>query len=124
MKGTSVARFLLKLAIYAAGIWVAVRLVDGLSFTGDTWALVGVVLLMAAVNTVVKPVAKLLSLPAVLLTLGLFLLVVNAAMLALVVWLAGELDLGLTSAGLGSTFLGAVVVSIVTWLGEAISGVE
>lgn len=117
-------RFALKLAIYAAGIWVAVRLVDGLSFTGDTWALVGVVLLMAAVNIVVKPVAKALSLPAVLLTLGLFLLVVNAAMLALVVWLAGELDLGLTSTGFGATFLGAVVVSIVTWAGEAITGAD
>lgn len=113
-------RLAVKLAIYAAALWVAVQLVDGLAFEGSWVALIGVALVFAGVNTVVKPVVKLLSLPLVVLTLGLFLLVVNALMLGLTIWLAGALGLGITSTGFGATFLGAVVVSLVSWVGEAI----
>jgi putative membrane protein len=64
---------------------------------------------------VVKPIVTLLSLPAVLLTLGLFLLVVNAIVLALTVWLAELFGLPLTSDGFGWTFLAALIVSLVSW---------
>lgn len=107
---------ILGLAATAAGVWVAVKLVPGLDFDGSNWAFLGVAILVALSNMVVKPVLKILSFPAILLTLGLFLLIINAVVLQLVVWLAApeRLDLGLTSTGfLWATFLGALVISIV-----------
>lgn len=110
----------LRIAVYAASLWIAVQLVGGLEFDGSWVALVVIALIFAAINAVVRPIAKLLSLPFIILTLGLFLLVVNAAMLALTIWISGAFDLGLTSDGFGATFLGAIVVSLVAWIGEAI----
>lgn len=105
--------------VTALAIWVAVAIVPGLDFTGEWWAFLIVALILSVINAVVKPVVKLLSLPVVLLTLGLFLLVINALMLGLTVWLAdpARLDLGLTSEGFfWSTFLGALVISIVQFV--------
>lgn len=102
--------------VTALAIWIAVVIVPGLNFTGEWWAFLLVALILSVINSVVKPVVKLLSLPVVLLTLGLFLLVINALMLSLTVWLAdpARLNLGLTSDGFfWSTFLGALVISIV-----------
>ena len=110
---------ILGLAATAAGVWVAVKVVSGLEFSGSAWAFVGVALLMAVVNAVVRPILKLLSFPVVLLTLGLFLLVINAIVFQLVIWLAdpARLDLGLTSTGFfWATFLGALVISLVRWV--------
>jgi putative membrane protein len=67
----------------------------------------------------VKPILKLFSLPLILLTLGLFLLIVNALVLQLVIWLSGPsvFDLGLTSTGFfWATFWASVVVSLVGWI--------
>lgn len=113
---------ILKIAVYAVAVWAAVEIVDGLDFEGGIGALILVALILAAVNAVVKPVVKLFSLPLVILTLGLFLLIVNAAMFGLAIWLAGQFDLGITSTGFGATFLGALIVSLVTWVGEALVG--
>lgn len=110
---------LLGFAATAAGVWVAVRLVPGLDFEGSWWAFLGVALLVSLANLIVKPILSLLSFPVVILTLGLFLLVINAVVLQLVVWLSGpsRLDLGLTSTGFfWATFLGALVISVVRWL--------
>lgn len=113
---------ILRIAVYAAAVWAAVRIVDGLSFEGGLVALLFVALILAAVNTVVKPIVKLFSLPLVILTLGLFLLIVNAAMFGLAIWIAGEVGLGISSTGFAATFLGALIVSLVTWVGEALVG--
>jgi putative membrane protein len=107
---------LLGVLVTALALWVAVALVDGLDFDGNWLAFALVALILAVINMVVKPIVKLLSLPIVLLTLGLFLLVVNALMLSLTIWLAApeRLDLGLTSTGFfWATFLGALVISVV-----------
>ena len=111
---------LIRLAANAAGVYLGVRFVDGLTFDGSWQSMVVIVVVMALVNALVKPLATLLSLPLVVLSLGLFLLVINAAMLALVIWLTG--DLGLQSDGFGSTFLGAIIISIVSWLVTAVLG--
>lgn len=113
-------RLALKVAVSFAAIWVAVQLVDGLDFTGDTLGWLLVALVMAGVNALIKPIAKLLSLPVILLTLGLFLLVINVLMFFIVVWLSGALDLGLTSAGAGATIIGALIVTVVAWIGEIV----
>ena len=113
-------RTLVKLVIYAAAVWLAVPLVGGLEFDGTWLALLGIAVIFAIVNAIVKPIVAVLSLPLVILTLGLFLLVVNAAMLAITIAVSDGLDLGLSSEGFGSTFLGALVISIVVWVAERI----
>ncbi len=102
--------------VTALGIWIAVAIVPGLEFTGN-WVLFGAVaLILSLVNALVKPILKLLTLPFVMMTFGLFLLVINALMLQLTLWLSSPalLDLGFSSDGFfWSTFLGAVVISLV-----------
>jgi putative membrane protein len=113
-------RTVIKLLVYAIAVWLAVQLVDGLRFDGTWIALAGIAAVLAVVNAVVKPVMTVLSFPLIILTLGIFVLVVNAVMLALTIWLSGLMELGLTSDGFGATFLGALVISVVVWLSEAV----
>jgi putative membrane protein len=113
---------LIKVLIGAAALWVAVQLVPGLDFEGSIPTLLLIALILGVVNAVVKPILTLISIPLIVLTLGLFLLVVNAITLHLVVWLSESFDLGLTSDGFGSTFLAAVVVSLVVWGLETVTG--
>src|SRR5262245_9020131 len=108
-------KLLLRLLITAAALWVAVRIIPGMSFTGNPVLLLVVALVFGVVNTIVKPIVTILSLPAVLLTLGLFLLVINALMLWFTGWLSTKLDLGFHVDGFGAAFLGAIVVSLVAW---------
>jgi putative membrane protein len=113
---------LVKVVIGAAALWVAVQVVPGLEFDGSVVALLLVALILGVINAVVRPILTVLSLPLVLLTLGLFLLVVNAIALAIVIWVSEALELGLTSDGFTATFLGALVVSLVVWALESVTG--
>ena len=103
-----------KLLINSAALWVAVRLVDGVSFTGDWWWLFVVALVFGVLNVCVKPVLMLMTLPFFLITLGLFTFVLNAFMLWLTSALAGALQLGFHVDGFGAAFLGALVISVVS----------
>lgn len=122
--GTSVIRGLLKVGVNALAIWVAVTYVDGLQYDGEGWVTLAVLaLVLAVVNRLVKPVATLLSLPAIVLTLGLFLFVVNIAMFGLLVALSDAFGLGLTApGGFGAIALGGLIVSVVVWVGELVLG--
>lgn len=115
-------RFILKLAATAAAIWVAVWIVPGLDFNGSFWGFVGVSAILLVANGIVKPILNVLSFPLILVTLGLFLLITNALVLQLTVWLSGDvLDLGLSSTGFfWATFLGAVVISLVRWVADSV----
>jgi putative membrane protein len=107
------AGFLLRGLIAALGLWAATELVNG--FVIDTpMTLVFAGLLLGVVNAVVRPFALLLSLPALLFTLGLFLLVINAAMIGLVALMLS----GFHIAGFWTAVLGSIVVSIVSWIGS------
>lgn len=111
--------FILSFLATAASLALAVWIVDGLEFTGEWWEFLIVAAILGLANAIVKPILRLLSLPLIAITLGLFLFVVNAIVLQLVVWLSGPdvMDLGLTSTGFfWATFLGALVVSIAGWL--------
>ena len=103
--------FLLRILIVAAGLWVASKVVPGVEIT-DGWSLLWAALVLGIVNAIVRPVVIILTLPLTILTLGLFLLVINAAMLSMVAWM---LD-GMTVAGFWSAFFGAIVISITGWL--------
>ena len=109
-------RLLLGLLVNAAALWVAVRFIPGISFEGNPVLLLAVALVFGIINTIVKPIVTLFSLPAVLFTLGLFLLVINALMLWFTGWLSTQLGLGFHVDGFGAAFLGAIVVSLVAWI--------
>ncbi len=108
--------FLWRLLINAAALWVAIRVVDGLSFTGDWRLLFVVALVFGVLNVLVRPVLKLLTFPLLILTLGLFTFVLNAFML----WLTGKLSdgfgLGFHVGGAWPAFKGALVVTIVSFV--------
>jgi len=103
--------FLIRLLISALGLWLAQAIVPGVEIRDGTTLFVAAFLL-GLVNAVVRPVVVLLTLPITVLTLGLFLWVVNAAMLGLV---AALLD-GFTIRGLGSALVAALVVSFTGWV--------
>lgn len=106
----------LRLLVTAASLWVAVRVVPGLSFEGGALAFLGVAAVFAVVNAVVRPLTLLLSLPLLLVTLGLFWLVVNGLMLWLTAALSGALGLGFEVRGFWAAVLGALVVSVASWI--------
>ncbi len=101
----------LRMLITALGLWLASRLVPGIGIA-DPGTLLLAALLLGIVNAVVRPLVVVLTLPITILTLGLFLWVINAAMLGLVSWLLS----GFQIAGLGSALLGALVISVTSWL--------
>jgi putative membrane protein len=109
-------RALVRLLVTAASLWVAVKIVPGLSFEGGVLAFLGVAAVFAVVNAVARPLTLLLSLPLLLVTLGLFWLVVNGLMLWLTAALSGALGLGFQVRGFWAAVLGALVVSVASWL--------
>jgi putative membrane protein len=109
-------KFLLRLLVNAAALWVATHLVSGVTFTGDSLTLLAVALVFSVVNAIVKPVTKVLAFPLIVVTLGLFLLVINALMLACTSALSGWIGLGFHVRGFASAFFGGLVVSVVNWV--------
>jgi putative membrane protein len=109
--------FFLRAAIASLGLWLASEWVDGLGFSGGGTLILAAILL-GVVNALVKPLVVLLTLPLTIVTLGFFILVVNGIMLALV---AGLLP-GFSIAGFWDAFWGALIVSLVSWIGSAIFG--
>lgn len=109
--------FFFRLVITALGLWVAATIVPGVHIAG--WGnLVVAALLLGIVNAVIRPVILILTLPLTVLTLGLFILVVNGISLALV---AGLIP-GFTLAGLWSAILGSIVVGLTSWFASAFVG--
>ncbi|MFI7408232.1 phage holin family protein [Streptomyces sp. NPDC049627] len=112
--------FVVKTIANAGALAVAVWLLDKITLTGDSTGkkvgtLIIVALIFGLVNFLVKPIVKLLSLPLLILTLGLFTLVVNALMLLLTSWLADQLDLSFHVEGFWTAVLGGLIISIVSW---------
>jgi len=105
---------IIRLVINAAALWVATRVVTGISYTGEWPLLFVVALVFGVLNVVVRPILILFSLPFVIVTLGLFLLVLNAALLLLTGAISGALGLGFEVEGFRAAFLGGLVVSIVS----------
>lgn len=115
--------FVIKTVINGVALWIAALLIDGIEFGrgADTWETVTTVLLVALVfgvlNTFVRPIAKLLSLPLIILTLGLFVFIVNALMLQLTSWLSGRLGLAFTvQEFFWDAILGSLVITFVSMI--------
>src|SRR5574341_1395072 len=109
--------FFTRLLINAIGLFAASKLVPGITFDG--WgSLVVAALLLGIVNAVVHPVLFVLTLPITLVTLGLFLLVINGISLGLVAWLLP----GFAVSGLWAATLGALVVGLTSWFASSFVG--
>lgn len=111
-----VISFLVRWAILAIAVWLAAKVVDGIHLDG--WeSTVIVALILGLLNMFVKPVLFFLSLPAIVLTLGFFLLIVNTVLLALTAWVAGKFDrINFAIDGFWDAFWGALIITIVSWV--------
>lgn len=112
--------FLVRVVVNAIALGVACWLLSDISLTAGTTTeqvlrLLLVAVVFGLVNAVVRPVVKLLSLPFILLTLGLLIFVINALMLMLTSWLSGQLGLGFHVDGFGTALVGALIITIVSW---------
>jgi putative membrane protein len=107
--------FLFRAAFAALGLWLASYIFSGLRFD-DTGTLIAAALLLGIVNAVVRPLVLILTLPLTVLTLGFFLLVINAAMLALVAWMLA----GFHVAGFWTAVGASLTVSITSWVGSSL----
>ena len=121
------AKFVGWLATNAVALAAAVLIFDGIGFSSGAtsgwaevsdkiWPLLFVALIMGVVNAFVSPIIKFLSIPFIILTLGLFLLVINALMLLFTEWLAGLFDIDFYVHGFWNAVGGAIVITIVTWI--------
>jgi putative membrane protein len=125
--------FVARWAITSVALALAAQVMDGIWFDGPSSGqaeieekllpLLGVALILSLVTAFVKPILVILSIPFILLTLGLFLLVVNALLLLLTGWIADLLDVGFHVDGFWPAVGGAIIISITTWILDAIVGV-
>ena len=125
-------RFLSWLLTTAVALAVATLLIDGIYFTGPVHGqeeiehklvpLLLVALIFGVITSFVKPILTFLSIPFIILTLGLFLLVINAGLLLLTGWLADKLDIGFEVTGFWPAVGGAIVITVVTWIVDSLIG--
>jgi putative membrane protein len=107
-------RFVLNLAINIIAILVAVWIVPGVDLQGAWWEPVVVALLFGLINTGIRPLLLLLTLPFLIVTLGFFMLVINALVLYLTSWLAQGLNIDFHIDSLGAAIVGALVISLIS----------
>jgi putative membrane protein len=106
--------FVVRLLLNAAALWVATRLVPGVQYEGGWLPFFGLALVFGIVNSLVGTTVKILTFPVIIVTLGLFSLVINGLMLLLTSRLAAVLGIGFRVSGFWSAFWGALVVTIVS----------
>jgi putative membrane protein len=114
-------RFIVRTLASALALAAAAALIDGIAVTSDDTGkqiltLLGVAVIFGLINAIVRPIVRLLTLPLFVLTLGLFTFVVNALMLLLTSWISERLDLAFVVEGFGAAFLGALVISVVSFV--------
>jgi putative membrane protein len=107
---------LLHWLLNAAALWIAAYLLPGLDFRGSVTDLLLVAAVFGVVNSLLRPILTVLTCPLIVLTLGLFTLVINALMLLVTGWLSARWDLGFTVTGFWAAFLGGLVVGFVSLL--------
>jgi putative membrane protein len=106
--------FLVRLLVNAAALWVATQVVPGVTYDGGALPMLGVALVFGVINAFLRPLAKILTFPLIIVTLGLFALVINGLMLWLTSSLSSALGLGFHVSGFWAAFWGGLVVSIVS----------
>lgn len=100
--------------INTIAIMLAIKFIPGMSFTGQWWGILMVGVIFGLVNTFIRPLIKLFTLPFLILTLGLFTLIINALMLIITSWVSEQFGLGFSVSGFQAAFWGGLTVSIVS----------
>jgi len=109
--------FILRCVIVALGLWLATKILPGLQFdTAGT--LLAAALLLGIVNAIIRPIAVILTLPLTLVTLGLFLIVINAGMLGLVALMLS----GFAVSSFWTAIAGSLIVSLTSWIASGLIG--
>jgi putative membrane protein len=116
--------FILRIMINALSIAIAVKVVSGITFTGEWWKMIVIGAVFGVINAFIKPLVTIFAFPLIILSLGLFTLVVNTLMLLLTVKLSGPLQLGLQIAGFRAAFWGALIISIVSMVLSWVTGLK
>ena len=113
MKSGPVGRFILRWFIGSLGIWVAANLLGDRINYGGSWTVIIIAgFILAIINSLIKPIVVILSLPAILFSLGLFIIVINGLMVLLVSWLYGRLEIS----GFGAAMVAGMVIGLVNFL--------
>lgn len=108
-------RLIIRWFINAVAIFAAVYLVPGIEVIGNRWeTIAAMALLLGLVNALVRPILKWLTCPLIILTLGLFTLVINALTFWLAAWIGRQFDIGFVVGGFWPAFFGALVISVVS----------
>ncbi len=115
---------LLQILVNAGAIYVAVVIVPGLNFVegGQWWKFLLVAVAFSLLNSFLRPILRILTFPITLVTLGLFLIVINAGMLMLTGAISDQLELGFSVQDFWAALLGSVVISIVGWILSMVVG--
>lgn len=113
-------RLIAKLLVIAGAVWIVAYAVRGVHVQEGISSYLLIAVIFAVVNVLVRPVLKLLSFPLLLLTLGLFLIVINAAMLGLTALLTDRLAID----GFGPAVIASLIISAVTWVGDNVLGLD
>ena len=116
--------FLIRVGVNGVALWVAALVLPGINLAeGDVgwgrkiWTIFFVAVIFGVVNAIIKPIAQLLSLPFIVLTLGLFIFIVNAFMLQLTEWVSGWLDLSFSiDQFFWDAVFGAIIITLVSWV--------
>lgn len=118
MKKSAFSRFLVRWFVSGLGLWIAAALLgsDKVSFENQFATIVGAGLILAIVNTIIKPLVVFLSLPALLLSLGIFMLVING----FTVWLAAQIYEPFAIAGFGTAIIVGMVIAVTNFLVSAL----
>jgi putative membrane protein len=114
-------KLVMRLVVNAIAVAAAAWLLSGITLSGTSTTRKVITLLVVAaifglVNAIVKPLATILSLPFIILTLGLLIFVINALMLLLTSWISDGLDIPFEVDGFGTALLGALIITVVSWL--------
>src|SRR5438270_808323 len=106
-------RIILHVLVNAAALWIAAVFVPGITYKG-LGSLLAISLVFGLVNAFIRPILKVLSLPVIVLTLGLFTIVINALMLMLTAWLGRHVGIQFYVSGFVSALIGSIIISIVS----------
>jgi putative membrane protein len=117
-------QLLLRLAINAISLAVAIKLINGITFNGEWWKILFIAAIFGFVNALIKPIVQFFTFPIIIVTLGLFTLIINAGMLAITAALSGPLQLGFHISGFWPALLGALVISVVSLVLIALTGIR
>lgn len=117
-------RFIIRMVITAIALWAAVALIPGIAYDGAWWGLLVVALIFGLINALVRPVLVLLSCPLIVLTLGLFIFILNAFLLWLTSQVSGAVGIDFQVTGFWAAVLGGIIVGVVSTVLNLVVGTK